>query len=249
MGEKVEKLQITGWWCFLEDITHSGTCTALKTYLNSEEEIVELPSLAEIKNDKALFAKAYNLQSKEQDPFYGKTVVQKGVKKYIIQNPSTFPLEQEEMDAIYDLDYMRDCHPSYKAYGGIAALEEVQFSIVSCRGCFGSCSFCAIHAHQGRIIQARSHESILREAKIISQLPGFKGYIHDVGGPTANFRHPSVQTIEGRCVARIDNVCSPILVLTLTLTIAIIFPCSVKYVLSLVLKKFSSAVVFDLTTS
>lgn len=156
-----------------------------------DAEYVELPSWQQIKADKKLFAKAYKLQSQEQDPFYGKTIIQKGVKKYIVQNPSTYPLTQEEMDAIYDLDYMRDCHPSYKALGGVAALEEVKFSIVSCRGCFGSCSFCAIHAHQGRIIQSRSHESILREAKLITQLPGFKGYIHDVGGPTANFRHPS----------------------------------------------------------
>ena len=95
------------------------------------------------------------------------------------------------MDAVYDLPYMRTWHPSYDKLGGVAALEEVQFSLVSCRGCFGSCSFCAIHAHQGRIIQARSHESILREAKLLIKLPGFKGYIHDVGGPTANFRHPA----------------------------------------------------------
>lgn len=156
-----------------------------------QDETVELPGLAEIQKKRELFAHAYKLQSQEQDPFYGKYVLQKGVKKYIVQNPPTYPLSQEEMDAIYDLDYMRDCHPSYKEMGGVPALEEVQFSIVSCRGCFGSCSFCAIHAHQGRIIQSRSHASILREAKIITGLPGFKGYIHDVGGPTANFRHPS----------------------------------------------------------
>lgn len=156
-----------------------------------QDETVELPGLAEIQNKRELFARAYKLQSQEQDPFYGKYVLQKGLKKYIVQNPPTYPLSQEEMDAIYDLDYMRDCHPSYKEMGGVPALEEVQFSIVSCRGCFGSCSFCAIHAHQGRIIQSRSHASILREAKIITGLPNFKGYIHDVGGPTANFRHPS----------------------------------------------------------
>lgn len=169
-----------------------GTAYASKNKPDlQEDEFVELPSFAEIKNKRELFARAYKLQSQEQDPFYGKYVLQKGAKKYILQNPPTYPLSQEEMDAIYALDYMRDCHPSYKPLGGVAALEEVQFSIVSCRGCFGSCSFCAIHAHQGRIIQSRSHESILREAKIITQLPGFKGYIHDVGGPTANFRHPS----------------------------------------------------------
>lgn len=169
-----------------------GTAYASKNKPDLQaDEFVELPSFAEIKNKRELFARAYKLQSQEQDPFYGKYVLQKGAKKYIVQNQPTYPLSQEEMDAIYDLDYMRDCHPSYKPLGGVAALEEVQFSIVSCRGCFGSCSFCAIHAHQGRIIQSRSHESILREAKIITKLPGFKGYIHDVGGPTANFRHPS----------------------------------------------------------
>ncbi len=156
-----------------------------------DDEYVELPGWKAIKDDRKEFARAFKLQSKEQDPFYGKIVVQKGQKKYIVQNPNIFPLTMEEMDAIYDLPYMRQWHPSYDAKGGVAALEEVQFSLVSSRGCFGSCSFCAIHAHQGRIIQARSHESILREAKLLIKLPGFKGYIHDVGGPTANFRHPS----------------------------------------------------------
>lgn len=165
--------------------------TAYASVDKPEDDCVELPSWREIKHDKKKFAEAYRLQSKEQDPFYGKTVIQRGHAKYIIQNPPTYPMTQEEMDAVYDLDYMRAWHPSYNAAGGVPALEEVQFGIVSCRGCFGSCSFCAIHAHQGRIIQARSHESIVREAKIISELPGFKGYIHDVGGPTANFRHPS----------------------------------------------------------
>ncbi len=155
------------------------------------EELVELPGWQQISADRKEYAHAFNLQSKEQDPFYGKTVVQKGQHKYIVQNPNIYPLTMEEMDAVYDLPYMRSWHPSYDAKGGVAALEEVQFSLVSSRGCFGSCAFCAIHAHQGRIIQARSHSSILREAKILTKLPGFKGYIHDVGGPTANFRHPS----------------------------------------------------------
>ncbi len=155
------------------------------------EELVELPGWQQISADRKEYARAFNLQSKEQDPFYGKTVVQKGQHKYIVQNPNIYPLTMEEMDAVYDLPYMRSWHPSYDAKGGVAALEEVQFSLVSSRGCFGSCAFCAIHAHQGRIIQARSHSSILREAKILTKLPGFKGYIHDVGGPTANFRHPS----------------------------------------------------------
>ncbi len=155
------------------------------------EEYVQLPGWKAIRDDKKFFAQAYHLQSQEQDPFYGKPLVQRGQNKFIVQNPPVFPLTQKEMDAVYDLPYVRKWHPSYDTQGGVAALEEVQFSIVSCRGCFGSCAFCAIHAHQGRIIQARSRESILREAKIITHLPGFKGYIHDVGGPTANFRHPS----------------------------------------------------------
>jgi uncharacterized radical SAM protein YgiQ len=155
------------------------------------EDYVTLPSLEEIRNNRELFAKAYALQAGEQDAHYGKSVVQKHGKVYVVQNPPPEPLTESEMDAVYDLPYTRKWHPSYDAEGGIAALEEVQFSIVSSRGCFGSCSFCAIHAHQGRTIQSRSHESIIKEAKLIISMPNFKGYIHDVGGPTANFRHPS----------------------------------------------------------
>lgn len=193
MGEKqvVEIADYLAGGATKEDLHYIRGTAYMSNTLPEGEEFVELPDWQSIKNDKKMFAKAFSLQSKEQDPFYGKIVVQKGQRKYIVQNPSTYPLTTEEMDAIYDLNYMRRWHPSYDALGGVAALEEVQFSIVSSRGCFGSCSFCAIHAHQGRIIQARSHESILKEAKIITQLPGFKGYIHDVGGPTANFRHPS----------------------------------------------------------
>lgn len=192
MGEKqvVEIADYLSGGASIEDMRYiRGTAYTSDTL--PEEEFVKLPGWKAIRDDKRFFAQAYHLQSQEQDPFYGKLVVQRGQNKYIVQNPPVYPLTQEEMDAIYDLDYMRSWHPSYDAQGGVAALEEVQFSIVSCRGCFGSCAFCAIHAHQGRIIQARSHESILREAKILTQLPGFKGYIHDVGGPTANFRHTS----------------------------------------------------------
>lgn len=193
MGEKqvVEIADYLAGGATPEDMHYiRGTAYAAES-LPEGEEYVELPGWREITADRKEFARAFKLQSKEQDPFYGKAVVQRGQQKYIVQNPSTYPLTMEEMDAIYDLPYMRQWHPSYNALGGVAALEEVQFSLVSSRGCFGSCSFCAIHAHQGRIIQARSHESILREAKILTKLPGFKGYIHDVGGPTANFRHPS----------------------------------------------------------
>ena len=193
MGEKqvVEIADYLAGGARAEDLHYiRGTAYAADA-LPEGEEYVELPGWAEITADRKEFAHAFKLQSKEQDPFYGKMVVQKGQQKYIVQNPSIYPLTMEEMDAVYDLPYVRTWHPSYDKLGGVAALEEVQFSLVSCRGCFGSCSFCAIHAHQGRIIQARSHESILREAKLLIRLPGFKGYIHDVGGPTANFRHPA----------------------------------------------------------
>lgn len=193
MGEKqvVEIADYLAGGASAEDLHYIRGTAYAASALPEGEEYVELPGWEAIKTDRKEFAHAFRLQSKEQDPFYGKMVVQKGQQKYIVQNPSTYPLTMEEMDAIYDLPYVRTWHPSYDALGGVAALEEVQFSLVSCRGCFGSCSFCAIHAHQGRIIQARSHESILREAKLLIKLPGFKGYIHDVGGPTANFRHPS----------------------------------------------------------
>ena len=193
MGEKqvVEIADYLSGGARAEDLHYiRGTAYASDT-LPEGEEYVELPGWSEIQHDRKEFARAFKLQSKEQDPFYGKIVVQKGQQKYIVQNPSIYPLTMEEMDEIYDLPYVRTWHPIYDKLGGVAALEEVQFSLVSSRGCFGSCAFCAIHAHQGRIIQARSHESIIREAKILTKLPGFKGYIHDVGGPTANFRHPS----------------------------------------------------------
>ncbi len=206
MGEKqvVEVADYLSGGACISDILYIRGTSYASMEKPALEDYVELPSFTEIKANRELFAKAYRLQSREQDPFYGKPVVQKGENKYIIQNPATYPLTQKELDGIYDLDYMRDCHPSYKPLGGVAALEEVRFSIISCRGCFGSCSFCAIHAHQGRIVQARSHESILREARILTQLPEFKGYIHDIGGPTANFRHPSCskQLKSGVCADR-----------------------------------------------
>ena len=153
--------------------------------------MVKVPSYASMVQDKALYAQAFQLQSLEQDPFNGKTLIQEYEQGYVVQNLPPLPLTQEEMDGIYDLPYTRQVHPSYKKAGNVAAIEEVKFSIISQRGCFGSCAFCAIHSHQGRIIQARSHASILAEAKKITEDPDFKGYIHDVGGPTANFRHPS----------------------------------------------------------
>ena len=153
------------------------------------ENAIECPSYEAISADKEVFAKAFKMQFDEQDPYYGKTVAQGHGNRYIVQNSPALPLTQEEMDHVYSLPYMRKWHPMYDAAGGVPALAEVQFSITSHRGCFGSCSFCAITSHQGRIIQNRSHQSILDEAHRMTTMDGFKGYIHDVGGPTANFRH------------------------------------------------------------
>ena len=153
------------------------------------EGAIECPSYEAISTDKNIFAKAFKIQFDEQDPYYGKAVAQGHGNRYVIQNSPALPLTQEEMDHVYSLPYTRKWHPMYDAAGGVPALAEVQFSITSHRGCFGSCSFCAITSHQGRIIQNRSHESIVEEAKRMTTMDGFKGYIHDVGGPTANFRH------------------------------------------------------------
>ena len=163
-----------------------GICYVANTV---PENAIECPSYEAISADKEIFAKAFKMQFDEQDPYYGKTVAQGHGNRYIVQNSPALPLTQEEMDHVYSLPYTRKWHPMYDAAGGVPALAEVQFSITSHRGCFGSCSFCAITSHQGRIIQNRSHQSILDEAHRMTTMDGFKGYIHDVGGPTANFRH------------------------------------------------------------
>ena len=167
-------------------------------------ECVECPSFEEIKADKMAFADAFRIQYDEQDPFYGRPIVQKHGDRYVVQNVPALPLTQEQMDAAYDLPYTRKWHPSYDDKGGVPALSEVQFSLVSHRGCFGSCSFCAITNHQGRIIQNRSHQSLIDEAKLMIGMDDFKGYIHDVGGPTANFRHLACdkQAVFGACKGR-----------------------------------------------
>lgn len=160
---------------------------------NIPGDAVIVPGYDDVSQNKRKYAEATALQYGEQDAFRGKTVVQLDRDKYIVQNPPAYPLTTEELDRIYELPYMRTYHPIYEKDGGIPAIEEVKFSITSSRGCFGACSFCALTFHQGRTISARSHESILREATTLTKLPGFKGYIHDVGGPTANFRIPSCE--------------------------------------------------------
>lgn len=155
-------------------------------------DALTLPPYWELKADKMNYAKSFYIQYQNTDPFRGKRLVEeydKGV--LVVQNPASRPLSQREMDRVYALPYMRTFHPSYEAMGGVPAIEEVKYSLVSNRGCYGGCNFCALTFHQGRIIQARSHESILKEAEQFVWEPEFKGYIHDVGGPTANFRAPS----------------------------------------------------------
>lgn len=173
----------------------NGTCYTAHSdlELSELENFIELPSWNEINQDKLKFAKAFKIISQEQDAFHGKTLIQRHEKGILVQLPPAMPLSTPELDKIYELPYTRSWHPMYDKFGGVPALSEVKFSVTSHRGCFGSCAFCAIHAHQGRIIQARSHESIINEIKILTKMPDFKGYIHDIGGPTANFRHPSCQ--------------------------------------------------------
>ena len=156
-------------------------------------DAIWLPEWDDIKENKRTFAESFYIQYCNTDPFSGKRLVEGYGTNFVVQNPPQKPLSQEEMDAVYALPYMRNYHPSYEEAGGVPAIREIKFSLVSNRGCFGGCSFCALTFHQGRIIQTRSHDSIVEEAKLITQDPEFKGYIHDVGGPTANFRAPACQ--------------------------------------------------------
>lgn len=162
---------------------------------------IQIPSFEEVSEDKTAYARAFKVQYEEQDPIRGKVMIQKHNEQFIVQNPPAMSLSRVELDRIYNLSYARDYHPIYEKDGGIPAIEEVKYSIISSRGCFGSCSFCALTFHQGRTIQSRSHESILEEAKKITSDKDFKGYIHDVGGPTANFRQVACekQLKEGTC--------------------------------------------------
>ena len=166
---------------------------------------VLLPSYEEMKEKKELYAKSFGLQYENTDSCTGRPLIEPYPNNvYVVQNPPQPPLTTEEMDAVYDLPYMRTYHPSYEAAGGVPAIAEIKFSLISNRGCFGGCSFCALTFHQGRTIQVRSHESILKEAEALTKEPDFKGYIHDVGGPTANFRQPSCekQLTHGVCKNR-----------------------------------------------
>ena len=178
----------------------AGTCFKVPDF-DYIWDYTAVPSFAQVKESKKKFAEAFKVEYLEQDAFRGKKLAQQNGEVCIVQNPPAMPLSTEEMDEIYDLPYERNWHPMYDAAGGVPAIAEVKFSITAQRGCFGGCNFCAIISHQGRIIQSRSDESILREAELLTKLPDFKGYIHDVGGPTANFHRTScdMQLQRGTC--------------------------------------------------
>ena len=183
-----------------EIITVPGTVFR-RSNLEALESYTLLPGFEEVRTDNRAFAVSFRLQSENCDPITAKICVEPSGDGYLVQNPPGRPLSQSELDALYELPYTRDVHPMYLSDGGVKAIEEVRFSLVSSRGCFGGCSFCSLGFHQGRIVQARSHASLLREAEGLTRLPGFKGYIHDVGGPTANFRMPACndQLQRGSC--------------------------------------------------
>lgn len=154
---------------------------------------VQCPSFKEVSQNKTLYAKACRIQYDQQDEVYGKMIIQRQGNKMLVQNPPALSLTSEELDEVYSLPYERRYHPMYESQGGVPSIEEVQFSITHNRGCFGFCNFCSIALHQGRKVTCRSEESVLEEARKLTEMPEFKGYIHDVGGPTANFRGPSCE--------------------------------------------------------
>ncbi len=178
-------------------------------YMCAPEDKVNYPVAAtfdynDLKTDKRKYAEAFGVQYKNQDSINGRAICEMYDGKMLVQNPPMPPLEREELDHVYSLPFMRNYHPMYESDGGVPAIEEVKFSITHNRGCFGACNFCALAFHQGRTVRSRSEQSVLREAEIIAQMPDFKGYIHDVGGPTANFRYPSCdkQLRDGVCPTR-----------------------------------------------
>ncbi|MEE1279504.1 MAG: YgiQ family radical SAM protein [Oscillospiraceae bacterium] len=185
-----------------------GTCYSVLTRDYTPAPVRECPSFEAVseKSERGFraYAKATRIQQDEHDAVRGKTVIQRHGDKIVIQNPPMPPLTTKEMDEVYGLPFMRDYHPSYEALGGVPGIEEVKFSIIHNRGCFGACNFCALAYHQGRQVTCRSHQSVIDEAKAITNMPDFKGYIHDVGGPTANFRAPSceAQLKRGLCMGK-----------------------------------------------
>ncbi|MCI8465013.1 MAG: YgiQ family radical SAM protein [Lachnospiraceae bacterium] len=207
MGERsiVEIAEALEAGLSVSEITYvAGTVYRTKT-LPEDSPVERLPDYETVEADKRAYAESFRIQYRNTDPIRGKRLAESyGSRGFVVQNPPAMPLSELELDDVYALPYMRTWHPAYDVAGGIPAFSEIQFSLVSNRGCFGSCSFCALAFHQGRMVQARSHASIEAEARLLTELPDFKGYIHDVGGPTANFRGPSCekQKISGTCLER-----------------------------------------------
>lgn len=196
-GENIRDIRDIKGTCYLIDVRetpYGGT---------------ECPSFENVKNSKREYAVSCRIQQDEQDFFRGKTVKQKHGKLMLVQNPPMEPLTTEELDAVYELPYMRTYHPSYEKDGGVPGIKEVEFSITHVRGCFGACNFCSLAFHQGRYIVSRSKESIVKEAKLLTTLPNFKGYIHDIGGPSANFRQPSCKGQEERGLCKGKKCLAP----------------------------------------
>ena len=188
-GEKAQSIRDVPGTCYMTD------------FAGLPDRYVECAGFARVSADKAAYARACRIQMDNQDPVTGQIVVQKQSEKYLVQNPPAKPLNRKELDRVAALPFTRRWHPSYDAVGGVPAIEEVEFSIIHNRGCYGGCNFCAITLHQGRRVTSRSVDSVVEEGELLTRQPGFKGYIHDVGGPTANFRLPSCkeQMTKGMC--------------------------------------------------
>ncbi|MCR5418364.1 MAG: YgiQ family radical SAM protein [Lachnospiraceae bacterium] len=207
MGERavVELAEALDAGIDVKDITFIRGTVYRTSDLESVDDHLLLPDFESMQKDPVLYAKSFYTQYCNTDPYSGKRLVEPYPnKQYLVQNPPSMPLSEQEMDDVYALGYMRTYHPSYEKSGGVSAIEEVKFSLICNRGCFGGCSFCALTFHQGRILQRRSRQSILEEAEMITKMPDFKGYIHDVGGPTANFYHKACKKQEksGVCTGR-----------------------------------------------
>ena len=207
MGERsiVEIADALASGISIRDLTFVNGTVYKTSHKEDIYDAIFLPDYESMKADKTLYAKSFGIQQKNADPIRGKRMAEQYSEHlFIVQNPPAKPLSQEEMDENYDLPFQRAVHPSCLTQGEVPAFSEIKFSLASCRGCFGACSFCALTFHQGRIIQARSHESLLREARAMTKDKDFKGYIHDVGGPTADFRQPACdkQLKAGACPER-----------------------------------------------
>ncbi|MEN6315311.1 MAG: YgiQ family radical SAM protein [Clostridiaceae bacterium] len=192
-GKSIEKIRHVRGTAYIADSSQLKEITENEEEKDGNPSWVLIPSYEEVVKSKKTYAEAFMFQYNEQDALNGRTLIQPHGDKFVVQNPPAYPMTVSELDRVYALPYERTYHPSYIEAGGIPAINEVEFSITSHRGCYGGCSFCALNFHQGRVIQKRSQASILNEAKKLVWLPGFKGYIHDVGGPTANFRNTACE--------------------------------------------------------